>query len=91
MRAANVSRRSTGRVQSVQAPGRSTGATRRPASAIATTRAGHLFGAAAGPYLTPQAVAGLAQALQAAGAWVFGGDFDEGLMGGFPQVTPGRS
>lgn len=33
---------------------------------IATTRAGHLFGAAAGPYLTPQAVAGLAQALQAA-------------------------
>lgn len=32
----------------------------------ATTRAGYLFGASAGPYLTPQAVAGLAQALKAA-------------------------
>lgn len=33
---------------------------------IATIRAGYLFGASAGPYLTPQAVAGLAQALKAA-------------------------
>lgn len=31
----------------------------------ASTRAGYLFGASAGPYLTPQAVAGLAQALKA--------------------------